>query len=298
MAPLRHKRDTNARPTTKVVRIAAPIALAVTLGSVGVGVLAAAPEAPSAVSANQASLTVVTNAEARDRFISRSFSRENSDARARALLQRQAEREATRKAIRRADTRLWSTAPLNLWTDATRQARKVGVLDSPKRVLVTGRRDNGRAEIVLDGQARWVTAAYLAKSKPKPPEDEESSSSGGTSAGVGGACTNGTSVSGQPNVIAVHRATCANFPDITSYGTYRADGEHAQGIAIDIMVSGSRGWQVAEFLRANYSELGISYIIYSQKIWSVERSGEGWRWMSDRGSTTANHYDHVHVTTY
>ena len=33
-------------------------------------------------------------------------------------------------------------------------------------------------------------------------------------------------------------------------------------------------------------------------IWSVERGGEGWRGMSDRGSTTANHYDHVHVTTY
>ena len=27
-------------------------------------------------------------------------------------------------------------------------------------------------------------------------------------------------------------------------------------------------------------------------------SGEGWRGMSDRGSTTANHYDHVHVTVY
>ena len=46
------------------------------------------------------------------------------------------------------------------------------------------------------------------------------------------------------------------------------------------------------------AELNISYLIYSQKIWSVDRGGEGWRSMSDRGSTTANHYDHVHVTTY
>jgi hypothetical protein len=30
----------------------------------------------------------------------------------------------------------------------------------------------------------------------------------------------------------------------------------------------------------------------------VQRSSEGWRWMEDRGSTTANHYDHVHVTVY
>ena len=64
------------------------------------------------------------------------------------------------------------------------------------------------------------------------------------------------------------------------------------------MVSGETGLGIAEFLRANYSALGIEYIIYSQKIWSVERGGEGWRGMSDRGSTTANHYDHVHVTVY
>jgi hypothetical protein len=30
----------------------------------------------------------------------------------------------------------------------------------------------------------------------------------------------------------------------------------------------------------------------------VERSSEGWRYMSDRGSTTANHYDHVHVSVF
>ena len=51
------------------------------------------------------------------------------------------------------------------------------------------------------------------------------------------------------------------------------------------------------FVRAHYSELGVSYVIYSQHIWSQERGGEGWRPTSDRGSTTANHYDHVHVST-
>ena len=142
-----------------------------------------------------------------------------------------------------------------------------------------------REEIVLDGKARWVTSGYLSADKPFA---------------LGGDCTNGTSVpSGvSPNIKLVHEAVCANFPEITAYGTFRGDGEHAQGIAVDIMVSGDRGWQVAEFVRAHYAELGVSYVIYSQNIWSVERSGEGWRGMEDRGSTTANHYDHVHVTTY
>jgi hypothetical protein len=55
---------------------------------------------------------------------------------------------------------------------------------------------------------------------------------------------------------------------------------------------------VADFVREHYAELGVSYVIYSQHIWSVERGGEGWRGMSDRGSTTANHYDHVHVSVF
>ena len=40
-------------------------------------------------------------------------------------------------------------------------------------------------------------------------------------------------------------------------------------------------------MRAHYAELGVNYIIYSQQIWSVDRGGEGWRDMADRGSTTA-----------
>ena len=101
-----------------------------------------------------------------------------------------------------------------------------------------------------------------------------------------------------PNIVKVHEAVCAAFPDITTYGTFRGDGEHSQGLAVDIMVSGARGYEVRDFVRAHYAELGVNYIIYSQQIWSVDRGGEGWRAMSDRGSTTANHYDHVHVTTY
>ena len=116
---------------------------------------------------------------------------------------------------------------------------------------------------------------------------------------LGGTCANGSSIdAGHAALYDIHDVVCANWPEITSYGTWRGDGEHGQGRAIDIMVSGETGWAIANFLRANYSALGIEYIIYSQHIWSVERSGEGWRGMSDRGSTTANHYDHVHVTVY
>jgi hypothetical protein len=139
---------------------------------------------------------------------------------------------------------------------------------------------------VLDGEARWVTTGYLSAEEPFA---------------LGGECTNGTSVpSGvSENVAKVHAAVCAEFPEISVYGTLRGGGgDHSIGRAVDIMVSGERGWQVAEFVREYYAELGVSYVIYAQNIWSVERGGEGWRPMEDRGSTTANHYDHVHVSTY
>ena len=60
----------------------------------------------------------------------------------------------------------------------------------------------------------------------------------------------------------------------------------------------SVGQAIANYVRANAKALGVSEVIWSQRIWTVQRSGEGWRSMSDRGSPTANHYDHVHVTVY
>lgn len=63
------------------------------------------------------------------------------------------------------------------------------------------------------------------------------------------------------------------------------------------MVSGDYGQQIADWARANASELGIIEVIYEQKIWTTQRAGEGWRGMRpDRGSVSANHYDHVHVS--
>lgn len=290
-----HKRDTNARRFPKAHIVAGPLAFLATASTVGLGVLATSPEARDDIVASNS--TSLLDLSEREDVLSRSDSRSDRSSADFVNLQRAFDinttRTATMRAIRRADTKLWTTVDLNLWTSPKKDARKVGVIEDTKRVLVTGRKTPERVEIVLDGKSRWVTAGYLSEEKPVAEKSVGA-------AGVGASCTNGSAVpSGvSPNIVSVHEAVCANFPEITSYGTFRGDGEHAQGIAIDIMVSGERGWQVAEFVRANYAELGVSYIIYSQNIWSVERGGEGWRGMSDRGSTTANHYDHVHVTTY
>ena len=94
---------------------------------------------------------------------------------------------------------------------------------------------------------------------------------------------------------AAFQVICAQFPNVTSYGGWRASADdHGAGQAIDIMISGSAGWDIANFLVANASALHVEYVIYSQQIWG--NWGGGFTYMEDRGSITQNHYDHVHVT--
>ena len=289
MAQHRHKRETNARRLNpfraRAITIAAPLALVATGSAVGLGVLNASPSTGDHLMASLNNATAADiGAQARDdeplsRSAASRIARDPGPAE-KAMAERR-----VAKAIKQADTKLWTSAPLNLWDQPGKDGKKLGEMPEGRKVLVTGRKLLGREEIVVNGKSRWVTAGYLSEDEPFT---------------IGGDCTNGSSVpSGvSENIKKVHEAVCAEFPEITSYGTFRSDGEHGMGIAVDIMVSGERGWQVAEFVRKYYAELGVSYVIYSQQIWSVDRSGEGWRAMEDRGSTTANHYDHVHVTTY
>ena len=311
MAQHRHKRETPARRIPRAVQVSAPLAVVATLSAVTMGVLAATPatsdadllaaSATSAEAADSAALFANATSVANRGELGVSRSQLRTAARAEAAARREiaadrrevAARKATRRAVQSADATLWTTEDLNLWDAPGEQAALIGLVDAVEKVLVTGRREAGRAEIVVNGNARWVSADYLSTDKPKPEPKAE------TGPSLTAGCSNGSSISaGRASLYKIHDVVCANWPQITSYGTWRSDGEHGQGRAIDVMISGDTGWQVAEFLRANYAALGIEYIIYSQQMWSVERGGEGWRGMSDRGSTTANHYDHVHVTVY
>jgi hypothetical protein len=187
----------------------------------------------------------------------------------------------------------YTTTDLNLWS-LPLTGVLLDVLPKGTKVSVTGKVDGIWAEVVSDGKSRWVKAQYLSATKPV-------ASTAGTISQA--ACKSGSGVEDglTEDAIRVHRAICAKFPDITSYGGLRSGdsgSEHSTGHALDIMVSGSEGQEVADWLKANYKKLGVSQLIWQQHIWTVQRSSEGWRAMEDRGSTTANHYDHVHVTVY
>jgi hypothetical protein len=68
--------------------------------------------------------------------------------------------------------------------------------------------------------------------------------------------------------------------------------DHPRGLALDLMVRGERGDRIAECALANQEALGVSYVIWEQRV----NYGDGWERMSDRGGDTENHFDHVHVS--
>jgi hypothetical protein len=209
-------------------------------------------------------------------------------------------RDAERKAVTdlidpKVTGRLWTTADLDLRATPTEDARVLGEVEAVTRVRVTGERSGGFAQVIVRHQrargVAWVTADYLVAKKPTAPEDLPLSMA---------PCPDGSVENGlTPGAVRVYRSVCHAFPQITSYGGWDNHGEHSSGKALDIMTSDvGLGNSIAAFLQAHASDLDIFDVIWRQHIWTTQRAGDGWRSMPSRGSATANHYDHVHVSVY
>ncbi|MBR7928426.1 LysM peptidoglycan-binding domain-containing protein [Aerococcaceae bacterium zg-ZUI334] len=103
----------------------------------------------------------------------------------------------------------------------------------------------------------------------------------------------------QAHVAAFKEEVAAAF-GITSFSTFRPGdpGDHGKGLAVDFMVpvSSQLGDAVAQYAISQIGTGKVSYVIWKQQIygdWNL-----AWTMMEDRGSITANHYDHVHVSFY
>jgi hypothetical protein len=199
----------------------------------------------------------------------------------------------------------FAAAALNVWTEPRQQGKKLAVLKKGTKVAVTGQVVGRWSEVLLrKDTVRWVNNDFLANTKPKPEPEPEPAAAGGTAAVSTGlstaACSHGSGPESglTPDAVEVYRAVCAAFSGVSAYGGYSPRGEHYDGRAVDIMVSGSYGQQIADWLVANASALQVRDVIYAQRIWTPDRAAEGWRFMEDRGSPTANHFDHVHVAVY
>jgi uncharacterized protein YgiM (DUF1202 family) len=155
---------------------------------------------------------------------------------------------------------------------------------------ITGVTQNGRAQIIWVGAVRWVNAKYLSAT---PPSTGGSGTTNAIEKGLG------------RNAIKLYRGSRAAFPQVrTYYGRRPGTGsDHNVGNALDIMLPNYKsasgralGNQIAAWTQANKTTFNVTYVIWNQRIWSVRRASEGWRPMASRGSDSANHIDHVHVS--
>ncbi|MEO3785957.1 hypothetical protein ABGB12_21730 [Actinocorallia sp. B10E7] len=82
--------------------------------------------------------------------------------------------------------------------------------------------------------------------------------------------------------------------------------DHGSGRACDFMESSggqmpsadrlAHGDQVAQFAINNAQKYGVKYVIWKQRYYDIRNPG--WSTMSDRGSITQNHWDHVHISVF
>ncbi len=70
---------------------------------------------------------------------------------------------------------------------------------------------------------------------------------------------------------------------------------HPSGLALDYMVmsDAALGDAITRYHIAHWDELGVKYVIWQQRI--LTSPNGAWKQMENRGSATANHFDHVHV---
>ena len=140
-----------------------------------------------------------------------------------------------------------------------------------------------------------------AQPKPQPKPQAKPQLKRGPTGVSGASCSISSSIESHltSNARSVYRAVCAAFGHtVSAFGGYRpgSPGDHGSGRAVDIMVSGAPGLEIARYVQAHARELHVTYVIYQQKIWLAGHPTSQWRHMEDRGSRTANHYDHVHVS--
>jgi hypothetical protein len=107
----------------------------------------------------------------------------------------------------------------------------------------------------------------------------------------------------QVKTIWAARAISVLFPEIVEIGGYRQDPLkwHPNGLAIDVMIPNNHspegielGNRIAGYALANAERWGVLHVIWRQGYYPGIGAPS---WTADYGSETANHFDHVHIST-
>lgn len=97
----------------------------------------------------------------------------------------------------------------------------------------------------------------------------------------------------------LHEAATKEGHDIWFMWGMGSSGEHATGNALDLMVRNeAAGDYLRNYIWANRARLRLRHVIWEQRITSTVVEPGVIRLMGDRGNSTENHFDHVHVWFY
>ena len=116
----------------------------------------------------------------------------------------------------------------------------------------------------------------------------------------------------QPDALRAYRCVKKTWPQINDIGGKRkeAGSDHNDGKAIDVMIPNYKtetgkalGDAVAQWAIDNTQGLGVTYVIWQERIWNKSRASEGWRECSGPHATcysgsddSASHRNHVHIS--
>ncbi len=173
--------------------------------------------------------------------------------------------------------------------DADAASDQVGTLAAAEAVRTTGTVKGNFTQIIWDGATKWVATISLSVSKPSADGFGD----------LGSDSLNKLEPNGKAAVIALRAA----FPQIKTIYGWRASSayssDHPNGRATDNMIPDYKknkalGDAVAAWAIAHGKELHITYLIWRQQSYTISRGT--WKKMADRGSDTANHMDHVHIS--
>ena len=181
-------------------------------------------------------------------------------------------------------------------------------------------RDGGTDGEYID-PAKWLNdhdAADLPEAETGPPDDQcgtDDASPGGEPDPLDGdpnRMVDDPTSDGQITARALHlyQQASAAFPEST-WACYSPrpgqKSEHPLGRACDIAFGNAigqqptaaqleYGWQVTNWMKEHADVLGVEYVIWQDKIWSLARDDEGWRDYTRGTDITTKHIDHLHVT--
>ncbi len=108
----------------------------------------------------------------------------------------------------------------------------------------------------------------------------------------------------QVKTILAKRAISARFPEIKDIGGVRPDSMkwHPAGLAIDVIIPNYRtpagralGDRITEFVMANAERFDLEYVIWQRMYLPAKGKPH---LMADMGNDDANHFTHVHISTY